>query len=271
MRELGVYDRSYARNKYSSQDPEEFLKQNGGIKQDDGSWVMRRNLILRDKSPIVENGRFIVKFKEIIGNFNCSGQKLTSLEGCPEEIGGNFWCGVNYLQTLKGGPKKVGGNYECGHNKITSLFSLKDVEYNSLDVSYNKLKDFKYLPKEIKGELNMEGNQLTSLEGMPQTGEEADFSHNMLETLYGYKIPLNGNSIKLFNNNITISEKDFVSYMYYDIRKIYKHYHKKLLNFIVERKNIEDLEKIKWPERMIKSGLIDKTLKSLKSLDKYNL
>ena len=36
-----------------------------------------------------------VKFKEVKGNFDCTNNKLTSLEGAPEKVGGNFYCSYN--------------------------------------------------------------------------------------------------------------------------------------------------------------------------------
>jgi hypothetical protein len=33
-----------------------------------------------------------VKFGKVSGYFSCSGNKLTTLEGCPTYIGGNFYC-----------------------------------------------------------------------------------------------------------------------------------------------------------------------------------
>ena len=42
-----------------------------------------------------------VKFKVVKGTFDCSDNKLTSLEGAPREVGGYFWCGYNLVSVGK--------------------------------------------------------------------------------------------------------------------------------------------------------------------------
>jgi len=41
-----------------------------------------------------------IKFKEVDGNFNCSGNQLTSLKYCPGTVGGYFSCHSNQLTSL---------------------------------------------------------------------------------------------------------------------------------------------------------------------------
>jgi len=62
-----------------------------------------------------------VKFKDVKGSFNCSGNDLTSLEGSPETVGEIFWATHNKLTSLKGGPKEVGAFYSVAYNELTSL------------------------------------------------------------------------------------------------------------------------------------------------------
>ena len=62
-----------------------------------------------------------VKFNKIKGNFDCSDNRLISLEGCPKEIKHDFFCNNNILKSLKGGPAIVYGCFDCGNNKLTSL------------------------------------------------------------------------------------------------------------------------------------------------------
>ena len=64
---------------------------------------------LDDKGNKAEN--VIIK-----GDFSCSYNQLTSLEGCPKEVGGGFDCSVNQLTSLKGCPKEVGGDFYCYYN-----------------------------------------------------------------------------------------------------------------------------------------------------------
>ena len=46
----------------------------------------------------------------IKGDFFCSDNPLTSLEGSPEKVGGNFFCSDNQLTSLEGSPEKIGVN-----------------------------------------------------------------------------------------------------------------------------------------------------------------
>jgi hypothetical protein len=56
------------------------------------------------------------------GNYKCSYNKLTSLEGAPTHVGGHFSCSHNKnLSSLEGAPTHVGGNFWCSENKLTSL------------------------------------------------------------------------------------------------------------------------------------------------------
>jgi hypothetical protein len=62
-----------------------------------------------------------VKFGKVSGDFNCSFNLLTNLEGAPESVGGSFNCKNNKLYNLSGAPKSVGDTFICYHNKLTSL------------------------------------------------------------------------------------------------------------------------------------------------------
>jgi len=77
-------------------------------------------------------------FSEVRGNFDCSGNNLTTLEGCPMDVGGYFNCSWNKLTSLEHSPKIVEGDYICRDvNTITSLEGLEDcIIRGLLDVSY---------------------------------------------------------------------------------------------------------------------------------------
>ena len=62
-----------------------------------------------------------INFTEVYGNFDCSHNQLTSLEGAPEKVGKSFVCSHNQLTSLEGAPEKVGGYFLCNNNKLTSL------------------------------------------------------------------------------------------------------------------------------------------------------
>jgi hypothetical protein len=52
-----------------------------------------------------------LNFGTVTGNFNCSYNKLTKLEGCPNSVGGNFNCSYNKLTKLEGSPSSVGAHF----------------------------------------------------------------------------------------------------------------------------------------------------------------
>jgi len=62
-----------------------------------------------------------LKFGRVSGDFDCSHNNLTSLEGCPGWVGRNFDCHNNKLTTLEGGPRVVNGNFDCSSNQLTNL------------------------------------------------------------------------------------------------------------------------------------------------------
>ena len=73
-----------------------------------------------------------IKFNKVSGYFNCSWEKLTTLEGCPKEIGGNFYCSHNKLKTLEHSPLIIGGRFYCMNNPLESL--------EGLNININRLK-----------------------------------------------------------------------------------------------------------------------------------
>lgn len=244
------FSRDDATKRYSQQDPEQFLRSNWGVKQDDGSWIINHSLILRKKSPIVKNGRFIVKLKRINGNFNCAGQGLVTLEGGPEYVEGNFWCGSNPLKNLKHGPKYVGGIYDCAECYLTSLKSLELTEiHDELNVSYNKLTSLKSLPRLIHGDLYAEHNKLTSFKDMPVVKKDIHAGHNPFETLKG--LIFADDSIVDFGSflehRLTKTESDFGNIMIAD-NKRYVNYHDMLFKYAVKKEAYEDIKEIKWPD-----------------------
>ena len=73
------------------------------------------------------------------GNFDCIGNRLTSLEGAPKSVGGDFDCAFNELTSLKGAPKSVGGGFYCYDNQLTSLDDAPKSVGGDFDCSGNKL------------------------------------------------------------------------------------------------------------------------------------
>jgi len=106
-----------------------------------------------------------IKFGKISGSFLCGNNKLTSLEGAPQEVGEYFGCSDNQLTSLVGAPQKVGTDFICGVNKLKSLVGA---------------------PQEVGGSFSCFNNQLTSLVGAPQkVGWYFDCRYNKLKSLVG--------------------------------------------------------------------------------------
>ena len=87
-----------------------------------------------------------IKFNEVNGYFDCTSNKLTSLEGCPIKVGSSFYCSDNQLTSLEGCPIKVSDSFSCSVNKLTSLEGC---------------------PLTVGGDFSCSRNQLTSLESCP--------------------------------------------------------------------------------------------------------
>jgi len=75
-----------------------------------------------------------MKFNHVSGNFNCSGNNLTTLEFSPQTVGGYFDCGYNNLTTLLGGPQSVDGDFYCSYNPIHNQLGF--IDYKLIEIKY---------------------------------------------------------------------------------------------------------------------------------------
>jgi len=82
-----------------------------------------------------------VKFGVVTGSFFCDNNKLTSLEGAPQEVRGCFFCDYNKLTSLKGSPQKVGMSFSCSNNKLTSLVGAPQEVGESFGCSVNPISE----------------------------------------------------------------------------------------------------------------------------------
>jgi len=103
-----------------------------------------------------------LKFRNIAGYFNCSRNKLISLEGCPISVSGNFSCDSNKLTTLEGCPQNVGGHFFCGNNQLTSLEGCPDSS-SILHCVFNKITDFKGISEFFEGVLYCGYNPISEI------------------------------------------------------------------------------------------------------------
>jgi len=67
---------------------EQFVKAQNWILNEDGSYDCEGDVR-------IDSLGLLVRFRNVKGNFYCSNNNLTSLEGCPESVGGDFYCHDN--------------------------------------------------------------------------------------------------------------------------------------------------------------------------------
>ena len=99
------------------------------------------------------------------GDFYCTREKLTSLEGSPRRVGGNFNCPGNRLVNLKGGPDRVARDFNCMSNKLTSLEGAPSYvghDFYALDNKLKSLKDIHKHISELHGDFHGYSNPLKS-------------------------------------------------------------------------------------------------------------
>jgi len=91
------------------------INSDGTIDVDDSVYLFRKGFT---KLPL--------KFGKVSGNFNCSQNQLTSLEGCPRSVGGYFDCSQNKLTTLEFCPQSVGRHFDCSTNNLKDLYGFPE-------------------------------------------------------------------------------------------------------------------------------------------------
>ena len=136
---------------------------------------------LPDLSEVVVKGDFYCSDNQLTslegspqkvdGDFICSCNKLTSLEGAPQRVGGGFYCSINQLTSLEGAPKEVGGKFDCSYNQLTSLEGAPQTVGGDFNCYENRLTTLEGAPQSVGGYFRCYNNQLTSLVGLPQMKE----------------------------------------------------------------------------------------------------
>ena len=111
---------------------------------------------------------------DIDGSFNCKEQNLEDFKGVKfGVVRGYFDCSYNKLTSLEGAPQEVRGRFDCSYNKLTSLVGAPRVVRRSFDCDNNKLTSLEGAPQKVGGDFYCSDNQLTSLEGAPrEVGED---------------------------------------------------------------------------------------------------
>lgn len=148
----------------------------------------------------------IVKIGEVMGGFDCSNNRLTSLKGSPVIVHGTFSCSNNKLTSLKYISQKIGGGLYCEHNGLHSMEYVPKEINGSLDCSYNQLVSLKGCPDIIGWNLNCSNNQLVSLNGCPKLIANSLFCDPL--PMIGFPIDLLDKVYFHIGDNETIGLKD---------------------------------------------------------------
>ena len=113
-----------------------------------------------------------LRFSIVGGDFNCSYNHLTTLEGGPIEVRGNFYCHHNQLTTLDGCTREVGGYFSCynnpvsvivykfpNHEKVLKVWDDFNVVRNGNEISAYRFKEmyFYLTVKEFEGDMDFKG------------------------------------------------------------------------------------------------------------------
>ena len=95
------------------------------LRYNNGVFDYEKNNTLNVLRDLVENGKFIIKFGHIKGNFDCSNNELNTLQNGPNSVSQNFYCYANQLTSLQYAPSNVGANFVCNNN--LNKFTEQDV------------------------------------------------------------------------------------------------------------------------------------------------
>ena len=134
-----------------------------------------------------------VKFGVVWRNFNCSENRLTSLDGAPQSVDVDFHCDNNLLTSLEGAPQKVGGDFYCNINRLTSLVGAPQEVNGYFVCSDNALTSLVGAPQDVDGGFYCHNNSLTSLIGAPKRiGGTFVCEVNSLTSLEGAPRVVNG-------------------------------------------------------------------------------
>ena len=87
-----------------------------------------------------------VKFGIVSQLFKLADLGLETLEGCPHTVG-HFDCSRNKLTTLEHGPTMVYGSYQCNENKLENLLGAPEQVSNLFTCNHNPLSSLEGLPQ----------------------------------------------------------------------------------------------------------------------------
>ena len=234
---------------------------------DEGRRIFNGDLIIK-KNQIKDGKLNIYPYDIVTGDFICSNNQLTSLEGGPNEVGRNFACDNNQLTSLEGGPYKVGKSFWCNANKLTSLEGVPKEVNEIFNCSFNKLTSLEGGPTLVGESFVCSDNKLTSLEGGPTSvGGSFNCFVNQLTSLEGGPTSVGGYFICTTNQFDLSIEKRFIKSGNY-----LNNYWIELFKYMLSNK-IELIDVKGWPKSFIKTlkPKYKNLLSSSTVINKFNL
>jgi hypothetical protein len=89
---------------------------------------------------------------DVQGTFDCSSRGLKSLWGIRfGMVTGDFWCSNNQLTSLEGAAQTVGNDFNCSHNKLTSLEGSPQTVTRSFNCYNNQITSLEGAPRKVEG------------------------------------------------------------------------------------------------------------------------
>ena len=147
----------------------------------------------------ISSSKIPLRFNRVSGNFNCSYNNLTSLNGSPTEVGGNFNCEHNNLINLSGGPKTINGDFICCNNRLETLYESPVYVGGNYFCYINNLTTLKDAPKEVGGLFYCSNNPLPDL-----INQNIKYVNDIIKYQDDYSI---------WNNDSTLNEYRFKDMM----------------------------------------------------------
>ena len=183
-------------------------------------------------------GYLPLRFNYVGGYFQCSFNKLKSLEGCPQTVNESFFCYYNELKSLEGCPQTVGGGFDCFNNNLVSLESCPQTVSGDFSCGNNNLKSLKGCPQTVSGTFNCGDNELRDLEHFPEVNGSVIIYGNivnllvytfinkadsfMIEDFIDYEIVRNRDTVMLDRLQTFIRDNDLEMPNLEEIKKHYK-------------------------------------------------
>lgn len=135
---------------------------------ENGLWNCDGNIYLSN----INLNKLPLKFGRVEGDFICSDNQLTTLQGCPIYVGGDFDCDGNRLKNLIGAPNTINCHFICSYNELSSLHGCPTYIGGDFYCDNNNLTTLEGCIESLEGDFLCQSNQLTSLDGGPKSTKD---------------------------------------------------------------------------------------------------